>query len=1673
MPLRLVLIFFFLFFSTRPVLATTFTQALSNGANDSTVTSGSSFTNSATTAQFGLAANNPTNHFFLFTNVTIPQGATINSAVFSIISTGSQAGTVNLRIAAQDTDSAATPADLTEFTSKQNNLTSTVVDWSGVATAGWGVGITSPNIGSVIQAIVNRSGWQSGNSILLWVGNNNSSAWSNRTYITADYSGGEAKPSISIDYTAPVPTDTPVPTNTPTPTPTPSNHSLSFDGNGDYVVTDNTVNLTGTTAVTLEFWLKWNAFANDDRLAFESSTDSNNNPGAIIIDPNSSNGAFEFTVHYIGWRAETIPRPSAGVWHHYAVIFDSGTANGDVTIYLDGQLQESQIVSNNFGGPVGSEKMGNYTWYFMSRAGSSLFGDGYLDDVRIYNRPLSQSEILDSVNSDLVGNESGLVANWKFNEGFGTSLSAVGSQTIAATLHNASWSTNLPSPLSIPTSTPTITPTPTSTPTPTNTPVPTNTPLPTNTTAPTPTTNPLLTTFSKSISSGLNDCQVSNNTYSNNATTALLGTNLNNTINHFFLFDNITIARGTTITSADFTVTLTGSNAGTVNLTLAAQDTGNATVPSTLDEFTSRQSSLTTAIVDWNDLPSTGYGTTIVSPDLTSIVQSIINRSDWSTGNSIQIWAGNNSSTAWANRTFMTGDYAGSEQKPTLRISYILANFAPEPAADSYSTSSAMTFNVLLNDSDPDNDSLTLTQVSTPSHGTAEIISNQILYTPGIGYSGSDSFTYTVSDGHSHTATASVAVTVLSNPIYYTLDFTANRSAVPSLYYNDLTYNIHLGVVASAVVYSGGSTLASTYSNTTGDLVFTTTQTSFQILIKNPADTNLFSVAKSALKDNKKWAWSHGMDDNVNLQAQVNLMTQKGWRGLLFLIGKDISDTRNESWIYDKPALTSLLSQGWSLGNHTWDHECFGVGMSDPTFLSNTILNGYNKIDEIVQASSVPSYKILAFAAPCFATEYDSYVVSLRSAGTIAVKYNESQANGLMQIDVGAAGFSNSGKSAVAVSSNTIKIGRDLGIETSADNTIANLDWMAANASSTRHFWYNTLSHGNKEGVLQPVADHANNSYGPAGTNEIWVAPSDEIYSYLLVRDNTVLSASTLTQVADGSSPTITQIGTTISSTSAYIIWSSSRQASSKILFGTSTSLDSSTPETDVNTRQSSHSVQLTNLLPCTKYYYQTVSTDVYEATGRGTLGSFITSGCTATSAILANTDNRITTGLGGTLSLVTGVGDVNLAIPVGFSSSNADFQVFQLDHQTFFDNINPPSNYQAIGDLVVNIKALLGTTEPITSFDQPLDITLSYLESDIVGIDPATLVIFRYHDNIWSPLSNCQVNTSSHTVTCVTSQFSDFAIFGQPIQPSPTPTPTLVTTNTPTSVSVSQTPVSTSNSSSSVCSDQSPGPKTPTIYGAIPQDGDSVLLYFTPADRPVSRYILEYGSRPGQYPYSVLDLGQNSSAQMTFLVKSLSPKTKYYFRLRAANGCSVGPWSNLISSTTKSTILFKQLKAAQPVFQVSPPSGICMTYTVKPRDTLWNIAKSMLKNGSLYQNIIKENKKKYPSIVAGKLHVGWRLSLNCQSTKISDATLNLKLVNQKNQPLAKAKITLDGNHQPVITSDLGTIKLPHLSLGQHQLSITYSGYQTIESIFIPANTTSIDHTLTLTPSLISFSSLL
>lgn len=100
----------------------------------------------------------------------------------------------------------------------------------------------------------------------------------------------------------------------------------------------------------------------------------------------------------------------------------------------------------------------------------------------------------------------------------------------------------------------------------------------------------------------------------------------------------------------------------------------------------------------------------------------------------------------------------------TVAVTVRRPNGAPDAVADTIVVTTGVPhqFDPRDGDSDPQNDPLTVTEVTDPPHGTATVVSNgeAVVYVSDAGYVGSDSFSYTIDDGFGGTDTATVSVTV-------------------------------------------------------------------------------------------------------------------------------------------------------------------------------------------------------------------------------------------------------------------------------------------------------------------------------------------------------------------------------------------------------------------------------------------------------------------------------------------------------------------------------------------------------------------------------------------------------------------------------------------------------------------------------------------------------------------------------------------------------------------------------------------------------------------------------------------------------------------------------------------------------------------------------------------------
>ena len=130
---------------------------------------------------------------------------------------------------------------------------------------------------------------------------------------------------------------------------------------------------------------------------------------------------------------------TTGVWHHAAATYDGTTWK----LYLDGVLDGELMVSEP-PAAAGNQRASVGAGLYSTGEPDGFF-DGVIDEARIWDRPLSASEIRASINQELTTG-SGLVARWGLNEGIGTaiddSLLSPADGTILRT--NYAWTTIAP-----------------------------------------------------------------------------------------------------------------------------------------------------------------------------------------------------------------------------------------------------------------------------------------------------------------------------------------------------------------------------------------------------------------------------------------------------------------------------------------------------------------------------------------------------------------------------------------------------------------------------------------------------------------------------------------------------------------------------------------------------------------------------------------------------------------------------------------------------------------------------------------------------------------------------------------------------------------------------------------------------------------------------------------------------------------------------------------------------------------------------------------------------------------------------------------------------------------------------------------------------------------------------
>ena len=157
---------------------------------------------------------------------------------------------------------------------------------------------------------------------------------------------------------------------------------LSFDGSDDYVNIKDGALVANEPNSTIEVWIKWNGTMGEKSIYDESISYGGTNFRIRLSD-----GVPNFDIHRVsGWcYTNNTTSITSNDWHHIVGVL---SYSGGMKIYVDGIEKGSN--SNN----LPSDYSIQHSW--IGRYGQEgFYFPGLIDEVRIYNRALSASEIQD------------------------------------------------------------------------------------------------------------------------------------------------------------------------------------------------------------------------------------------------------------------------------------------------------------------------------------------------------------------------------------------------------------------------------------------------------------------------------------------------------------------------------------------------------------------------------------------------------------------------------------------------------------------------------------------------------------------------------------------------------------------------------------------------------------------------------------------------------------------------------------------------------------------------------------------------------------------------------------------------------------------------------------------------------------------------------------------------------------------------------------------------------------------------------------------------------------------------------------------------------------------------------------------------------------------------------
>lgn len=199
-------------------------------------------------------------------------------------------------------------------------------------------------------------------------------------------------------------------------------HSLDLElSSSQYAARTDTTSLSITGDITVEAWINLEQLPSTAGTSFVIASKWDDNPTTqkewVLYISSSGNTVF-FGFNNFGSFAScdtALSGGDVGAWKHIAVSVDVSVPSFE--FYFNGSLQSDTVGASS----ATSIRDGNSRTAIGAQHTSTtpiLFFDGKIDEVRIWNDIRTSGEILANYKKQLVGNESNLVANWRFNNSY-------------------------------------------------------------------------------------------------------------------------------------------------------------------------------------------------------------------------------------------------------------------------------------------------------------------------------------------------------------------------------------------------------------------------------------------------------------------------------------------------------------------------------------------------------------------------------------------------------------------------------------------------------------------------------------------------------------------------------------------------------------------------------------------------------------------------------------------------------------------------------------------------------------------------------------------------------------------------------------------------------------------------------------------------------------------------------------------------------------------------------------------------------------------------------------------------------------------------------------------------------------------------------------------------------